>query len=244
MPPPRDEFLSTALGAPRAISPGLPDYLADTYTWAYINPRAVRLLDRPIVVSTILWGNADRLMRAALAQIAPASRVLQAAHVYGTFVQRLADRIGPRGSLEVVDVAPVQVERARAKLANRPHASVRRCDIADPACSGGTSYDAVSCFFLLHEVPEWARRRIVDNLLAAVRPGGTIVFVDYHRPHPLHPLRPVMEIVFRWLEPFASSLFDATIESRSARARDFTWKRSTRFLGLYQVVVGTRKNPA
>ena len=38
-------------------APAVPGYLEKTYAWAYLNPRNVRLLDRPFVVSTILWGN-------------------------------------------------------------------------------------------------------------------------------------------------------------------------------------------
>ena len=33
----------------------IPRYLSDTYTWAYLNPRNVKLLDREVVVQTILW---------------------------------------------------------------------------------------------------------------------------------------------------------------------------------------------
>ena len=44
-------------------APEIPDYLQDTYYWAYINPRNVRLLDREIVVRTILWQQHNRLQR-------------------------------------------------------------------------------------------------------------------------------------------------------------------------------------
>jgi len=93
----------------------------------------------------------------------------------------------------------------------------------------------------LHEVPEQARCCIIENLLAAVKPGGKVVFVDYHRPHGLHPLRPVMSMVFRWLEPYAQSLFDSEIQARAARAEDFEWKKTVYFGGLYQKVVGVRR---
>jgi SAM-dependent methyltransferase len=220
---------------------GLPAYLTQTYTWAYLNPALLRWLDRPVVVSTILWGNANRLMRLALAEFQPGQHLLQAACVYGSYLPELARRVGPAGSLEVIDVSGLQVGNARRKLAPYAWANVRRADIALPSSVPVEAYDAVSCFFLLHETPESARTRIVDNLLRAVRPGGTIVFVDYHRPAPWHPLRPVMSIVFRWLEPYAPSLFDGTIPSRSARADEFEWTSGTRFGGLYQLVVGVRR---
>ena len=54
----------------------LPDYLRNTYSWAYLDHRTVPWLDRPVVVSAILWGNASRLMDAAVREFAPGQRVL------------------------------------------------------------------------------------------------------------------------------------------------------------------------
>lgn len=219
----------------------IPAYLRHAYSWAYLDPRTLRWLDRPGVVSAILWGNANRLMRDAVAEFAPGQRVLQAACVYGGFSVLLAQRLGARGALDVVDVAALQVANARGKLAGLRQAKVWQGDLSVPGCIAAGAYDGVCCFFLLHEVPEAERCRIIDNLLAAVRPGGRIVFVDYHRPRGWHPLRPVMSLVFRRFEPYAKSLFGAAIESRSARSAGFEWTKTTCFGGLYQKLVGTRR---
>ena len=147
--------------APAAvIEPSLPDYLRETYTWAYLDPRTVPWLDRPLVVSAILWGNARRLMDAAVAEFTPGQRVLQAAAVYGDFSVRLARQLGPEGALTVVDVARIQVANTRRKLEAWPTARVLRADLTEPQ---GTTFDAVCCFFLLHEVPPHARQRIVEQ---------------------------------------------------------------------------------
>ena len=37
-----------------AATPPVPDYLRDTYTWAYLDHRIVPWLDQPVVVSAIL----------------------------------------------------------------------------------------------------------------------------------------------------------------------------------------------
>ena len=225
--------------APAAvIEPSLPDYLRETYTWAYLDPRTVPWLDRPLVVSAILWGNARRLMDAAVAEFTPGQRVLQAAAVYGDFSVRLARQLGPEGALTVVDVARIQVANTRRKLEAWPTARVLRADLTEPQ---GTTFDAVCCFFLLHEVPPHARQRIVGNLLAAVEPGGKIVFVDYHRPRWWHPMGPVMALVFRFLEPYARSLLAESIDTLVPAAADFDWQSETRFGGLYQKVVGVRR---
>jgi SAM-dependent methyltransferase len=232
----------TPLGQDRARVPGpaapaLPDYLVEIYRWAYLSEGWRRILDRPLVVSAILWGNARRLMQSAVAELAPGSHVLQTACVYGNFSQLLADQVGREGSLEVIDVAPLQVENCRRKLVGYPNAQVR---VADAAVPTGATYDGICCFFLLHEVPEDYKRRIVDSLLSSVKPGGRVVFVDYHRPRPLHPLRAIMSLVFRWLEPFAPSLWERDIASYARRAEDFVWHKETFFGGLYQKVVAIR----
>ncbi|WP_332675680.1 rhodoquinone biosynthesis methyltransferase RquA [Aromatoleum sp.] len=237
---PRDPPLRAAL-RPMADGVGIPKYLSRTYTWAYLNPRTLGLLDRPAVVSAILWGNANRLMRDAVAEFSAGQCVLQAACVYGAFSRMLAERVGASGALEIVDVAALQIANARRKLAGLDHVVLRQADLSLPGCLRADSHDAVCCFFLLHEMPEKERRRVVDNLLGAVRPRGKIVFVDYHRPRRWHPLAPVMRAVFRWLEPYAPSLFERNIESRSPRAADFEWKKTTCFGGLYQKLVGVRR---
>jgi SAM-dependent methyltransferase len=219
----------------------IPDYLAQTYTWAYLHPRSLHLLDRELVVNAILWGNYARLVRAACAQFRPGEHVLQAASVYGSQPLRLADHLGPAGQLTVIDVSRLQVEHLRAKLATRANARVRLADATTP---GDESYDGVCCFFLLHEMPDGYKRRAVNALLAQLKPGGRAVFVDYAAPSWFHPLRGLMWLVNRWLEPYAASLWRNPIASFADRAELFDWTERRLFLGLYQVVVARRRGPA
>jgi len=219
------------------LAAGIPDYLRDVYTWAYLDPQACRWLDRQWVVNAILWGNAGRLVMNTIAEVAPGSRVLQLAAVYGNFSRRLAQRVGPRGRLVVCDIAPVQVALTRRKLEGFGSAEVRLADATNPVDG---IFDAVVCFFLLHEVPEDTKRRIVRAALQRVARGGKAIFVDYHRPRAWHPLRPVMRLVFRKLEPFADAMWTRSVESyAAAEAGRYAWRRRTLFGGLYQVVVAT-----
>jgi SAM-dependent methyltransferase len=214
--------------------PQLPAYLIDTYSWAYLHPRSLHLLDRHLVVNGILWGNYHALVRAACRQFAKGDSVLQAASVYGNLSSRLAVQVGAEGFLDIIDVAPLQVAHCRRKLAGYAHVRVR---VADATIPGKVGYDAACCFFLLHEVPDTQKHQIVDALLASVRPGGKVVFVDYHQPARWHPLRPVMSAVFRWLEPYASGLVSRSIMEFAGSPQDFHWRKETRFGGLYQMVV-------
>lgn len=223
---------------PVAESPELPRYMREVYDWAYVNPHLVPLLDRQLVVQVILWGNANRLVQCAVDEFEPGDDILEPANVYGYLPIRLAERVGPQGRFELRDVTPIQVKRCRAKLADLPQASVLHADAAHPY---GRHYDGVCCFFLLHEVPDDYKHRIVNNVLEAVAPGGKAVFVDYHQWNRFHPMGPIMWAVFRFLEPYAASLCAAEIQDFATRADDFTWTKQTFFGGLYQKIVATRK---
>lgn len=217
---------------------GIPMYLTQTYTWAYIWPKAVWFFDRPFVVSAILWGNYRQLLRAVLAEISAGEHVYQPACVYGDFSLRLAGRLGPAGRLDIADIVPIQVENARQKLRSATNATVRLHDAGERL---GRSYDVVCCFFLLHEMPSGYKRRTVDALLEAVAPGGKAIFVDYHRPGSAHPLRWAMSLIFERLEPFAKDLWRHEIASYASRPDAFVWSKKTCFGGLYQKVVARRR---
>ncbi len=218
--------------------PEIPDYLRDTYHWAYLSRIGRAVFDRPAMVSAILWGNAHRLMSDAAAEFGAGTRVLQTACVYGDFSARLAERVGPKGRLDVIDVAQMQLANCRRKLTAYPQVRLR---VADTALHEGKGYDGVCCFFLLHEVPEDYKHRIVDRVLGSLRPGGKAVFVDYHAPRQWHPLRGIMALVFRWLEPFAAALWQHEIASYASHAGDFVWSKQTYFGGLYQKTVAVRR---
>jgi SAM-dependent methyltransferase len=222
----------------QAAAPDIPAYLQDVYYWAYLNPRNVRLLDRELVVSVILWGQHRRLQRAAFAELPSGQRVLQPASVYGDFSLNLARHLGPRGCLEVTDIAPIQVASCRRKLRGLPQASARRADARHP---GGGPYDAVCCYFLMHELPEDYQHAVVDSLLASVGPGGKVIFVDYHKPHWAHPLKGITSIVFDTLEPFAKSLWRHGIADFATEPGGFRWRQETYFGGLFQKVVAERR---
>ena len=216
----------------------IPDYLRNVYTWAYLTPWLTGLLDRQVVVQAILWGNAQRLIRDVLAEVAPGDRIFQPAAVYGSFSRQLAEKIGPRGHLDICDIAPLQVALTRQKLGALSQVNVACRNAVDPERG---EYDAVACFFLLHEVPDSVKVQVVKAMLGLVRRGGKVIFVDYHRPHRWHPLKPVMKRIFAWLEPFALAMWSSEIQGLAgSNAAEFRWSKRTRFLGLYQTVIAER----
>ncbi len=221
----------------KAGLPQVPDYLHDWYNWAYLNPRSVQFLDHELIVATILWGNHNLLQRSAFAEIQPGQKVLQPACVYGNFSVALAQHIGAEGRLQISDVALIQVKRCRHKLRDFPQAAVRLADAAQPS---GELYDAICCYFLLHEMPSDDRCRTVNALLGSIPPGGTATFIDYHKPCFAHPLKAVMNLIFRTLEPFAKDLWYEEIADFASAPGEFIWRKQTYFGELYQKVTAHR----
>lgn len=229
---------ASAPGAREATAePTVPAYLRNNYYWAYLNPRNARLLDHETVVKTILWFQHDRLRRAAFAEFERGQHVLQSACVYGRFSPALAQHLGPAGKLEIVDIAPVQVANCQHKLRDFPNSEVHLGNVIN---LHGRNADAACCYFLLHELPDTVKSGAVSALLDSVKPGGKVVFIDYHKPHWAHPLKYVTSLVFELLEPYAKALWSSEIESYAASDPRYRWTKTTYFGGLYQKVVATR----
>ncbi|HET7729547.1 MAG TPA: rhodoquinone biosynthesis methyltransferase RquA [Usitatibacter sp.] len=216
----------------------VPQYLNETYWWAYVHPNAVKLFERQWLVNLILWGNFRRLRDTALDALGESlpGKTLQVACVYGDFTPKMAERIpAGEGSLDVVDVLPIQLSNLGRKL---PEAAPVRLHHRDASSLGfdDASYERVVLFFLLHEMPLDVRRRTLEEAVRVLKPGGQLVVVDYHRPSRWHPLRGVMKFILRNFEPFALDLWNHEVG---------TWlpgnatvaSKATYWGGLYQKLV-------
>jgi len=240
--PPRTMSTALAHMPDMRVTLPVPSYLEEFYWWAYVHPWAVHTFEREWLVNLILFGNYARLRDAALAELGnpTTGRTLQVACVYGDLTVRLNQQIAEDGSLDVVDVMPIQLQNLARKLsAGAPARLLHR----DSTALGGAdaTYDQVLLFFLLHEQPLQVRRRTLAEALRVVKPGGKIVIVDYHRPRRSHPLRHGMRALLRRLEPFALDLWESGIDE--FLPADFALasiRKETYFGGLYQKVVLTR----
>ena len=222
-----------------ASEPEIPAYLQDTYYWAYISPRNVPLLDREIVVRTILWQQHNKLQRLAFSEIEPGQKVMQPASVYGSFGPNLARHVGPDGHVDIIDVAKIQVNSATRKLEPYPWAHAHHANCLHWKKG---PYDVIVVYFLMHEVPDDVKHQVVDHMLGKVEVGGKVVFVDYAKPKWWHPLKLITSIVFDTLEPFAKGLWRNEIRDFAKDAERFSWRRETIFGELFQKVVATRES--
>jgi len=216
----------------------IPGYLDETYWWAYLHPKGVKFFDHSFIVDSILFGNYRKLRDTVVDNLgADTGNVLQMAAVYGNISVKIADKITDENQLDVVDVAPIQLQNLSRKVADRNNVRLIHQDSTALEFSD-ESYDSVLIFFLLHEVPDEEKYKILEQATRVVKPGGQIVIVDYHQPKKISPWRYLMIPVLKILEPFAISLWKREIISWLPD--NFVAKKiskETYFMGLYQKVV-------
>jgi ubiquinone/menaquinone biosynthesis C-methylase UbiE len=223
----------------RSEAIGVPGYLAKTYWWAYVHPRAVRVFERQWLVNLILWGNFGRLRDAALDALGEPleGRTLQIACVYGDLTDRLRSRLATGGGLDVVDVLRVQLDNLARKLPGDPRVGLIQGD-SSALDIETASYDRALLFFLLHEQPEDVRRKTLAEAVRILRPGGRLVIVDYHRPSAANPLYLPMVGILKTLEPFAMDLWRHEIAEWLPG--DVAIEKTTSFGELYQRLIVTK----
>jgi ubiquinone/menaquinone biosynthesis C-methylase UbiE len=166
--------------------------------------------------------------------------VLQVACVYGDFSNQVAARLDcDRSNLHILDIAPIQLRNVRSKLSHNDNVILHRQDSSALQFSSG-QFEHTVVFFLLHEQPEAIRRKTIVEAIRVTRPGGKVVFVDYHGPGRLNPLRYLMKPVLKWLEPFALDLWRTELKDYLPPNVGLEHVRQQFYCGgLYQKVVIT-----
>ncbi len=103
-------------------------------------------------------------------------RVLDLGGGTGLLSGMILDR-WPRARVELLDLAPGMLERARTRFAGRERqVRVRRADyLRDPL---GGPYDAVVSALSIHHLPDAGKRALFRRAFAALRPGGWFVDAD------------------------------------------------------------------
>lgn len=232
---PNPSMMPTTSTSPVAV----PDYLKAHYWWAYVHPKAVRFFERQWLVNLILWGNYGRLRNAVLAAMGNpiAGKNLQVACAYGDLTPGLVGRLGSGASLDVIDILPVQLGNLSAKL--EPSEAVRlHCMNSAALRFSDASFDRVMLFFLLHEQPADVREQTLQEAIRVLKPGGTMVLMDYSRPRWYNPFRYVWKPILNVLEPFASDLFDKGVGHWVPEHPELTVQSRKTFAGgVYELLV-------
>jgi SAM-dependent methyltransferase len=107
-------------------------------------------------------------------------RVLDAACGSGSFLPLIAELVGPGGAIAAFDLAPDNVERARAQLADgprRPPVEVRVASLTALPYADG-AFDAAWCANALEYLSDDELAISLAELRRVVRPGGLVAIKD------------------------------------------------------------------
>lgn len=224
----------------------IPEYLRKNYWWAYLWPPAVWFFDHQLIINSIVFGQYRKLVGHLVQMLNPQAcgDTLMIASAYGNVIPRVAAAIDPR-PLTVIDIAPIQLERARAKLDKLGignNVTLKRMN-AESLDFVSDRFDTSFMFLLLHELPPDARRRALREALRVTRSGGHLVLAEYGEGGTRHIFH--RWSLFRWIfgkaEPFLPSLWEtdldalleecATALGKRVVSTDKTWL----FHGFYRV---------
>lgn len=225
----------------------MPDYLVKHYWWAYLWRPAVWFFDHQPIINTIVFGQYSKLTDETTRLVggSNAGQTLLIASAYGYMVPKLAKSLNGQ-PLTVIDVAPIQLERARVKLAAvglADQVTLRRMN-AEHLAFADDSQDTSLFFLLLHELPPEPRRRAVHEAIRVTRPGGHLVLAEYGemtRSHWFHRFAP-LRWIFGTAEPFLPSLWQLDLDALLALEAAKLGKRIVReervsvFGGFYRAL--------
>lgn len=232
--------VSVAAGA-MPPPPPVPDYLEETYWWAYVRPWAVRFFEREWLVNLILWGNYEPLMQAALRALEGrlSGKTLQISCAYGNLSPRIMERAEKAGGqFEVLDVLAVQLDNLRRKIGTGKMPRMMQMD-STHLYLPDAHYDQTLLFFLMHEQPRDVREKSLAEAWRVLKPGGRLVIVDFARPKWWHPVRYLWLPILGILEPFAPDLWGARrlVEWLPESLASRVIERQTVYGSLFQVLI-------
>lgn len=221
----------------------MPGYLGRHYPWAYLWRSAVWFFDHQPIINFILFGNYREIMEEVVAAIdAPnTGKTLQIASVYGELVPRLARDIE---DLDVIDVAPIQLEAVARKLDQAGlSARLRRMNAESLEYPTGT-FDTSIMFLLLHEMPPKSRAHALQESIRVLQQSGRLVIAEYgeksagHFIHRFSPLRWLLTQAEPFLESFWSdNLVDRVIEAGKVVGKEVQLETQTDvFGGFYRIL--------
>ncbi|KAK8805334.1 hypothetical protein WA158_001991 [Blastocystis sp. Blastoise] len=213
----------------------IPKYMEDIYTWCYVKPVNVKKLDCQLVVQTILFGYFQPLANMVCSEIKPGESILQTGSTYGKLIETVCKKLGPDGTYNICDIMPIQL-LLLIKMVLLIILKKMVLMIMHPI------YIYALSFLLLHEVPDETKTAVINRIMKSVKVGGKAIFIEYHKAKWYSPWRYMMPVVYWLLEPLAFPVWNKQITELGdpELVKNFKWRKQTRFMGLYQKLVGIR----
>ncbi|MDJ0580182.1 class I SAM-dependent methyltransferase [Crocosphaera sp.] len=169
---------------------GYPSYYLQNFhhqTDGYLSDSSANLYD--LQVDLLFNGVADSMRRRILAPLKEGLKTFSSVPAYQIKMLDVACGTGrtlkglratfPKASLFGVDLSPAYLRKANQLLSENPrelpqlsHANAE--DLPHP----DNFFHGVSCVFLFHELPGFARQQVIDECFRVTKPGGTFVICD------------------------------------------------------------------
>lgn len=151
-------------------------------TGGWFSEESARLYDTQVEV--LFSGTADAMRRQALVPLADhfkgrdqrELRLLDVACGTGRFLEEVAANY-PRLNVTGLDLSPAYAAEARKRLERRRSASIVEAN-AETMPLAAASQDAVTCIYLLHELPPAIRPVVAREIARVLKPGGVAIIVD------------------------------------------------------------------
>lgn len=222
--------------------PALPPYIDFIYGDLYKDPAKCMARDNTFLCWLKTFFQYGALVNGVSQELRQNQSVLQLGVTFGNQIDEAAMAIGAYGQYDIVDINPLQVNRVNEKYWKVYQGlKIFKQDAANLKLNG--KYDSVICFFLLSEVPSATKTKIVNNALKMVKPGGKVIFTDWHTPVFWHPLRYLVRMYNRLYNPFVERLWDRDIDTYAQPTvrSQFMWYKNTYFGRMFQKTVAVRK---
>lgn len=192
---------------------GHPLYLVRHYWWAYLWRPAVWFFDHQLIINAILFGQYKKLMSATLSGLKNISKgeILQLTCVYGSLTPNILTKVFPQ-FLHIADVSQLQLKKVCQKTSNNAHFLPARMNVEQLAYKDN-AFSTIVIFFLLHEMPLEARRRVLAECMRVLSLQGELLYTEYSplpENHILYRFYP-SRFVLTYLEPFLSSYWNDDI---------------------------------
>lgn len=212
--------------------------------WIYRQPLLIRLTDRQFIANAILLFQYRRLTRRVLGpacDICRGKKVLQVSCAFGDFTRALASCCSRLGEVYVFDLVHAELSNVRRKLEHAREA--RACSLFQGDAVAmplpDAAFDHVVSFFLFHELPPAHKRRVFAECLRVLKPGGTFMYGEFHRPETWLG-RFWANFVFTVFEPFAREMWTWD-PLRELDPEQWTTRRERLLGGYFQVTFVQRR---
>ena len=216
---------------PNDINPkAYPDYYLQNFhhqTDGYLSDRSAELYD--LQVEILFNGTADAMRRRVIAPLlkglqstpsqAAHPRILDVATGTGRTLRQLRGAL-PNAQLVGLDLSTAYLRQANRWLSELPGELPQLVQGNGEALPfANSSMQAVTCVFLLHELPGEARQQVLNEAWRVLEPGGVLVLADSVQLQDSPEFSPVMENFRRvFHEPYYRDYISDDINQRLSNA--------------------------